>query len=570
MEKGNNHGSHRHSGKKRSSKSWLTRVEQFFFRYGLGVAGTILVFAGLFFILKNKMSSGYFSNVVHWVLNSISPKHGDPVSSEHLVQRFPFLFLWFIISVSGLSILKPSFKHKYSSRLWDSISYLLISLVIFLSVLMAKVTGIIPAFIIYISLSAVILSTIAILNERYSFLNSRRAFYYLVCITLAFILPTLMITHFFVVLAASLSVTILVHAYIFRSRTSLIISKILFVIMASLYLVDLSSIIHAYGDLISGGDKYPFHMPLSLVLVTAISYFYLKFKSLIVTRYPYLDRSNLLPSEIPETIFPFLVFSSTLLLFDYSMINIFPGYLPGIIAPAMFSYAFIWTYNYLKPAVSKPGRILRIIFSYLAIIIYPAVINPEINKYRDLLTEGQNNVIFPFLIHYACLILIMLLLVQSNRTLRQIYHGENKTRHFRYLMVVILSTFMMLTEYDHLSLLLLSNPAGIPASEMIILNKFFPYSIILILIALSLLVYSKIRYSMFLRRVSLSFIVLAVIKIFLLDLKILSESTSVIILISLGLALIVIALILQTIRKKRSRTRSRRKHVSPKQSSINE
>jgi hypothetical protein len=555
-------GHHHHSGQKQSIKSRFVRLEQFFFRYGLAVAGTILLFSGLIFILISKISSGYFSNAGQWILNGIPLKPADPVQQKHVVYLLPSLMFWFIITVSGLGILKPSFRQKYSSLIWDSVSYLTVVIVILLTALMIKVTGISRAFLLYESLTAAILIIIAILNERFCFLKGRRAFHYIVCITSGFFLPFLMLDHFFVVLAASLAITILVHSYIFRSRTSLVISKALFLVMAALYLLDWSYIIHAYGDLISGGDKYPFHMLLSAILVTTLSYFYLKFKSFLSGKYPYLERQTLLPADIPERIFPFLVFSSCLLLFDFSLITVFPGYPPNLVEPVMFSFGFIVLYNYLKPAFSKPGRIFRIVFSYLALILYPAVINPEINRYRYMLIEGRENSMIPFMMHYACIILMILLLVQSNKTLRQIYYGENKTRHFRFLMVVILLTFLVLTEYDHLSLLLFSSPDGVPANEMIILNKFLPYSILLILVAVSLLIYSRIRYSLFLRRVSLSFIVLAVLKIFMFDLKIVSENTSVIILISLGLALILIALVLQVIRKKQRRKVKRRKRTS--------
>ena len=486
---------------------------------------------------------------------------GNPEPIDYML---PSLIIWFVISITGTGILKPTFRAKYASKLWDVTSYISILMVFILMALMIKVSGVKPYYLLYCSLTAALLIILAILNERFGFLKSRRVFYYSVSITTAFILPLLMFSHFFVVLAASLSVTILVNAYIFRSRISLIISKVLFVIMSALYLLDWSYIINAFGDMISGGDKYPFHMLLSVVLVSSVSYFYLRLKSLLLSKYSYLERPALLPADIPDKIFPFMVYSSTLLLFDFALVTLFPGYSPGIIEPAMYSFAFIWGYNYLQPTGSKPGRIFRIVLSYLVLILYPVVINPEVNRYRYLLLEGQTNLLLPFLMHYACLIIMMLLLVQSNQTLRQLYHGENKTRHFRYLLIVILSSFMLLTEYDHLSLLLFSNPSGIPAAEMIILNKFLPYSIILILIAVSLLIFSTIKYSVFLRRVSLGLILLALMKIFLFDLKILPANSSVIVLISLGLVLLIIAWILQILRKKRKGAGRKGNHGSSK------
>jgi uncharacterized membrane protein len=180
-----------------------------------------------------------------------------------------------------------------------------------------------------------------------------------------------------------------------------------------------------------------------------------------------------------------------------------------------------------------------------------------VSQYLTLFLEGNTIAIVPFLMHFFCLGLMILLLLQANGALRVLFHGISKTRHYRDLMVVILATFILITEYDHFSLLWFNHHSDLPVSDILRSNKFIPYSIILLIISIALLIYSNIRYSRFLRRLSLLLIFVVIVKIIFLDLKIISGSTIVILLVSLGLILIGAALVIRKIRKKRNNLRRR-------------
>lgn len=465
----------------------------------------------------------------------------------------PALLVWFVISVTGLGILKPTFRQKNSSVLWDTLSYLALFLVIGTGASMILISGMNTVYQIYTVIVTAALIIIAVLNEKYNFLKSKKTFYYLVCIFSAFLIPQLLFSQFFLVLAASLSVTLLFHAHLTHSRTSFNMSKILFFIMIALYMVEwVISIVPALIHLKTTSEIYSFHLVLVTLLISSISFFYVRLTSYVTKVYPFLQKQTILPSNIPLIVLPFIIYSSFFLMLNYALITLFPGYFPGLVEMATLTYASVLLIYLMNPSISGSVIIFRIVLALLAIALYPAIINSEVSRNLTLFLEGNSISLIPFIIHFICLGLMILLLLHTNGMLRQFYRGIIKTHIYRDLILVILGTYILLTEYDHFSLLWFSHAGNLHATEILRSNKLIPYSLILLLISVTLLIYSNIRYSRFLRRVSLVMILSVIIKIFILDLKIAEGNLVVIILVSVGLTLIGVALIIRRIRKKRN------------------
>lgn len=475
---------------------------------------------------------------------------GNPQPVSFLL---PTLLVWFVISVTGLGILKPTFRQKNRSALWDNLSYICLLIVIASGTSMVLISGMTNLYQVCTAFVVVILIIVAVLNEKYNYLKNKKTFYSLVCIFSALVIPQLLFAQFFLILAASLSLTLLLYTYLTHSRISLNLSKVFFFIMIALYLLEwILGIVPALIEISTTGKIYPFLLVLVTLLIASISFFYVRFSSYIVKVYPFLQKPTLLSPGIPGIILPIIISSSCFLILDFALVIIFPGYQPNLIELAMFLYASVWLIFILYPSLSRPIRIFRITLSLLTVALYPAIIHPEVTQFLYLYLEGNTISQIPYIMHFICLALIVLLLFQVNGMLRQLYHGISKTHHYRDLIIVIPGVFILLTEYDHFSLLWLNYLNDLPATEILRSNKFIPYSVILLLISISLLIYSNIRYSRFLRRVSLLMLLIVVIKIFILDLKIINGSAIVILLVSVGLILIGVALILRRIRKKRN------------------
>jgi hypothetical protein len=469
---------------------------------------------------------------------------------------FPTLLIWFLITVTWLGIFKPEFRKKNSSVLWDSLSYLCLFLVIGFTAAMVLISGIYSIYPQYTAYTFLAIIIIAILNERYDYLKSKKIFYNLVCISGAFLLPQLLFSQFFLVLAASLSVALLIHVHLTHSRISLNLSKVFFLIMTTLYLLEWGlNIIPSLIDPGSNSEKYPLNLVLVNLMIASISYFYARLYSFISSEHPHLNTRPKLLSIIQEVILPVILCSSCFLIFNYALTIIFPGYQPGLPELAMLTYVSVWLIFAIYTSVSRSVLIIRIIISSLAIALYPAVIHSEINRTLNLFLEGNKMAMIPFLMHYICFGLILLLLIQANGFLKQLFHGNRKTRYYFRLILIVLLTFFLLTEYDYFSLLWSDRLHYLPANELLRSNKFVPYSIIMLSVSISVLIYSLIRYSRFLRRVSLIMLILVISKLFILDLKILQGNTIVILLVSVGVVLLGVALLIRRIRKKRKMIR---------------
>ena len=546
---------HRNSGKK-TLKSVLKSLEGFLFNYILVIIGIMLIVAGAIYWFFSGKANVYLAkyDIIHNHVN-----YAGLVSSPFFL---PLILIWFVLTVSGLAVFKPRFHRKISSRLWDSLSYSAGLILLILSSIMIWFTGLKPIYPVCFFGTFLVLTVLAVLNERFDFLKNKRPFLYLLCICGAFLSPFLLTTHFLIILAGSLSVATLINSYMIRSRKSLIISQAFFYIMTALFIYEMAFLFKDLVNMDQGDEIYPRHILLSFTLVSSMSYFYVRLNSYIVAKYPFLQLKSLLPADIPERILPFLIYLTIFVLFDYLLLNIIPGYLPNLIEIAFITLSILWLINIFKPSINRPAIIFRAALSLIIIAIYPLVINPEVNNYRDLLSEGRAGSLIPFSMHYGCLIVMMLLLLQTNGLIRKLYHGTTSTRHFRNLMVILLASFMILTEFDNLSLLLFSKYFRMVPQEIAISNKLFPYSIILLSIAIFLLFLSLKRHSIFMRRIAYSILVISILKIFSLDLKILKGDTAIILLISIGIILLGASFFARRTGKKIKHSGHRTKHKS--------
>lgn len=486
--------------------------------------------------------------LIFYILRKIIfAENEQPVS-----YMLPSLSVWFFISVTGLAILKSTSYRKTISTLWDSISYISPVLVVGLIAFVNYSFG--QNYLICQCSAMVIITLIivAVLNEKYYFLKSRRAFYFSICFFGASLVPQLMASNFLLIFAASLAVTLLIHFHLTSSRVSFNLAKVLFYIMVSLYLLEWGlNIMHALNDQRTSGDIYPFNMVLLCMLVASISLFYIRLSSFIISEHPSLQTPALIPANFEEICFTFIAYSSGFLVLDYLLISIFRGYRLNLIELAMFTYAFLWLIFPRKLSGPRTIVIIRTVISFLVIALYPAIVQPEVILYRNLFLEGNSPALIPFILHFFTLGLMILLLLQANSYLLKLFNGRSEIRHYIKLISVILITFILLSEYDHLSLFWFSHNSELPAADILRSNKFIPYSALLLLISISGLIYSLIRYSRFLRRVSLIMIILVIFKIFIFDLKILTGNAIVILLITVGLVLLGLSLIIRRIRKHR-------------------
>jgi len=184
-----------------------------------------------------------------------------------------------------------------------------------------------------------------------------------------------------------------------------------------------------------------------------------------------------------------------------------------------------------------------------AVFLYPAVIHPEAIHYRTLYLAGESIAILPFIMHYLSLAVLILIILHINTRLRLLYPKSRFIANARTLLGILFLSFILLSEYDHLLLLTLNRFSSQPAYEVLQYSKFIPYSVIMLLVSVALLVFSIIQYTRFLRRLSMFMILAVLLKVLFVDITILPANTSIILLISLGAILVALSFLIPRFRR---------------------
>lgn len=462
----------------------------------------------------------------------------------------PALFTWVVISITGLAILIPLSARKSVRTLWRFLSYFSLGLTIVLITWAMYVTGMMPVYPVVTVAAVAALIAVAILDQRYDFLRSRKPVYYSICILAAMLPPQLLPASFIFILPAALAVTFLINVLLTRSRTGYRLS-VVFLLLA-LVAYGLQWILKIFPALMvqsDTGTAVPVHLALSGMLVASMVYFYVRLSEFIVRDPVYRQKPGQVVPFIGETIVPAVFYASGFLVLNWLVMGVFPGYRLSMPEAGMYTYAYLFVYHWRNASSSAPVLKTRVTLSLMAIVLYPFIVQHDVTLARSAMLEGDTVAWLPFIMHYACFALMTGLLLQANGYLAVMYHGIKKTHHYRRLMIYVLAGYLLVSEFDHLSLLL-QGGGGVPAADILRANRLVPYSIILMAVAVIMLIHSLIQKSRFLRRVSLGMILLVLLKIFILDIRGLGTTAIIVLLISLGLLLVGVSWVVPRLRKR--------------------
>jgi len=219
----------------------------------------------------------------------------------------------------------------------------------------------------------------------------------------------------------------------------------------------------------------------------------------------------------------------------------------------------IFTFFYflvLVPVLAKQkSSLLRTALwvSLLVALAWPLFVHFHFLELRNeaLLRNGFSPL--PFYAHYLGLFLLILLLFvtgyQFFRTHRQnlaLVHGVQA-----YLM--LMGLFLLLSEFDHLVVLLNYRP-GLRIEDIVRVNHKIPFTFLVFGFAIPILVYGFFRSNRFLRIFALLLVVVAMGKLAYIDFEVLSETGKVVLLFVLGGVLLVFSFIYPRIKRYFDRT----------------
>ncbi|MCC9136839.1 DUF2339 domain-containing protein [Pontibacter silvestris] len=221
------------------------------------------------------------------------------------------------------------------------------------------------------------------------------------------------------------------------------------------------------------------------------------------------------------------------------------------------SYAFIiGFYNYLfllgllqlvPHLAGKLYKIGALVLAMGGVVLYLLVLHPITMSTRDLYLQGNGATKASFLLHYLPLLLTMIILGALLRLIYQQYGFKTKAGKAALWFAAFVAVFLASAELEHLKLLLTYNPAESLEIQLTQVRKIG--FLILWGVSSFILMMIGMRYKLkTLRIVSLSLFFLTLLKLFLFDIREISEGGKIAAFISLGILLLVVSFMYQKLK----------------------
>lgn len=467
----------------------------------------------------------------------------------------PAIFTWFILSVTGFGILRPVTNNRVTLFIWNYLPYIVLAIILGLCLGFYALAGINYWYLAYYTAAVFVVISLVIINRKYDFIKFRDPFFITTGIFTAFLLPQLYYLSFFLILAACLSVAFLAIVYLTDLKISFQLSVAFFVATLGFYLASwVFTIIPALLTQSSTGMGYPVQIVTSSVLLFTLSLYYYRLFARTFKQYAFAFMQAQNYKIAVGFVFYTIAYLCGYLLFDYLLVQILPVYRVNLVEWVLFTYAYLYFLIAEQNIRSRSKIRYILILAVFAIILYPAVLHPETVFLRTIYMAGDKWALLPFLMHYLCLGIYLFILLNVNKRIGILYPKNRMLNNIRALAGIAIFCFVVLTEYDHIFLLSMSQAGNQPVYEMLIFNKFIPYSIILMCISISILVFSIIKYSRFLRRLSMLMIFAVLLKVLFIDITILSVNMSILLLVSLGAILLAFSFLIPWLRKQSQTT----------------
>ena len=177
---------------------------------------------------------------------------------------------------------------------------------------------------------------------------------------------------------------------------------------------------------------------------------------------------------------------------------------------SLISY-FSGKYSPLKKTTHYAGLVFA--------LLYPVF--SGLNTYFCSFIQSGTLDIRAILLHYAGLILFVLLSAMVVKRVKKRYNKKMSVLRVIQFVSIVYLGYLLLAEYDNISLIINHLRVNTGSLDSASLNKnyFFPYSIVFSVYATVIYLYALLKQNKLLRLLSFAFIILCLIKIFLLDIE---------------------------------------------------
>jgi hypothetical protein len=412
------------------------------------------------------------------------------------------------------------------------------------------------------------------LQKRYKWRAWTLPHHYVSLALAALVLPLLLQQNMVILFTAGLSVIMLVYAVKFKDRTAMLISLLSMGAMTISFIFrwSISYLPSLFSKQILIDNSLLGHGVVSGV-VTGIA--------LLLIIWKLNDEDNVIPLSkewFSRTAYSRFIRSFLLVIIfltsgwiGYSLLVEMTGtvlYTPLIwfISGSLFFIILINFYSGNQSKFKKPILYLAATFT----LFYPLLVHWSMINFRESIIHLKDiNGIFLFF-HFSSLVLMIIL---GTKTIKRIYRQNTKyvlIQKLVQVLTVIYLLFLICSEYDNLSVIVAvinnqSTDTHAIAIDILTLNQYLPYSVIMWSLTLSVFLWSVVYHNKFLRNFSIVFYLLVLLKLFAYDFNTLGLYGRSAVFFSVGLFFIGLALLYprikpepKVIKRKHHRTRSSR------------
>ncbi|WP_026464047.1 DUF2339 domain-containing protein [Adhaeribacter aquaticus] len=185
------------------------------------------------------------------------------------------------------------------------------------------------------------------------------------------------------------------------------------------------------------------------------------------------------------------------------------------------------------------GLLAVLSYFWLALFIVPDI--------RNAYIQGSSTGSGPFLLHYASLILIIILLIQGNLLTKSIYQPNHKLQPIRLWFTCAAVVFLLSTELDHIVALTTFGP-GQSLPKTLAQNHRIGFAILWGILSFGFMLLGMQRKIKSLRLISLTLFFITLLKLFLFDIRTISAGGRITAFILLGILLLVVSFLYQKLK----------------------
>jgi hypothetical protein len=215
-----------------------------------------------------------------------------------------------------------------------------------------------------------------------------------------------------------------------------------------------------------------------------------------------------------------------------------------------FSYNCLYFIFYIPYLARQRSSFLRlmIIIAMISNLAYFTFIHFNIIELRNIYFETNGAPVFPFLSHYIVVALFVWLLFTLLRYFKRAFPGKKTLIKSFWVYFYLMAIFILLSEFDHAAVFF-GFYNGAKPDEVINGTNKIPYSLLLILSSMIVLIIGFVAKSRFLRLFSLVILAAVMIKILVYDVESLSPQAKMILFLVMGVVLLGISVFYPKIKR---------------------